>query len=287
MISTGWVRTSRPTAASDAKPPPQTLVEIEDIADRVGYHLRAILKRHGLLDEQDEPGQLDALGQCTLHALNPPTRARAQPAATADDDDGYADPQGGLAVTVEGVNLHVSSRIPGHDRDALERVCRYLLRAPLTLARLSMPDDDTLLCQLKEPDRRGRTALVLTPHELIERLCALLPAPRFPLRRAFGLLASGAPLRRLVIPAPSPRCKHRRPTDKPPPPTSSYRLDWATLLRRTFGFTGLDCQACGGPMKPIAAIERPDEVRRYLAHLGLPTELPRAARARAPPAQAA
>jgi hypothetical protein len=64
-------------------------------------------------------------------------------------------------------------------------------------------------------------------------------------------------------------------------------LDWATLLRRTFGFTGLECQACGGPMKPIAVIEEPDEIRRYLAHLGLPTELPRAARARAPPAEAA
>jgi hypothetical protein len=30
----------------------------------------------------------------------------------------------------------------------------------------------------------------------------------------------------------------------------------------------------------------PDDIRRHLAHLGLPTELPRAARARAPPAQA-
>jgi hypothetical protein len=37
-------------------------------------------------------------------------------------------------------------------------------------------------------------------------------------------------------------------------------------------------------MKPIAFIEVPDEIRWYLAHLGLPTELTRAARARAPPA---
>jgi hypothetical protein len=44
-----------------------------------------------------------------------------------------------LAVTVDGVNLHVRSRIAGHDRDALGRVCRHLLGAPLTLARLSMP----------------------------------------------------------------------------------------------------------------------------------------------------
>jgi hypothetical protein len=204
--------------------PPPTLVDIEEIVDRVGHDLRAVLKRNGLVDEVHEPAQLDALARCMLHALNPPTRARAQPAAPSVDDDGYADPKGGLAVTVEGVNLHVSSRIAGHDRDALERVCRDLLRAPL---------------------------------------------------------------RKLVIPAPSPRCKHHRPADKPPPPSSSYRLDWATLLRRTFGFTGLECTACGGPMKPIAVIEEPDEIRRYLAHLGLPTELPRPPRARAPPAEAA
>jgi hypothetical protein len=179
-------------------------------------------------------------------------------------------------VTAEGVNTHVSSRMAGHDHDALERVCRYLLRAPLTLARLSMPDEDTLLYQLKKPNRRGRTPLVLTPHELIGRLCAVLPAPRFPLRRAFGLLASGAPLRKLVIPAPSARWKHQRPDDKPPPPTSSYRLDWATLLRRIFGFTGLECTTCGGPVKPVAVVEEPDENRRHLAHLGLPTDLPRA-----------
>jgi hypothetical protein len=86
-----------------------------------------------------------------LHALNPPTRARAAPAAPSVDDDGYADPQGGLAVTVEGFNLHVSSRIAGHDRDALERVCRCLLRASLTLARLSMFDADTLLYNSRSP----------------------------------------------------------------------------------------------------------------------------------------
>jgi hypothetical protein len=34
----------------------------------------------------------------------------------------------------------------------------------------------------------------------------------------------------------------------------------------------LECQACGGPMKPIAVIEETDEIRCYLAHLGLPAD---------------
>jgi hypothetical protein len=33
--------------------PRPTLVDVEDIADRVGYRLRAILKRHGLRDETE------------------------------------------------------------------------------------------------------------------------------------------------------------------------------------------------------------------------------------------
>ena len=45
------------------------------------------------------------------------------------------------------------------------------------------------------------------------------------------------------------------------------RLDWATLLRRTFGLNLKNCPVCGDKMKPIAVITEPNTVRRILDHL--------------------
>jgi hypothetical protein len=59
---------------------------------------------------------------------------------------------------------------------------------------------------------------------------------------------------------------------------------WADLMRRAFELDVLACPRCGGRMRLLATIEDPRVVRRILAHLGLPTEVPQP---RPPPAQAA
>jgi hypothetical protein len=60
------------------------------------------------------------------------------------------------------------------------------------------------------------------------------------------------------------------------------RVDWATLLRRSFAVDVLDCPKCHGRLRAFAVITERDPVRRILAHLGLPTEHPPIARARDP-----
>ena len=57
------------------------------------------------------------------------------------------------------------------------------------------------------------------------------------------------------------------------------RQSWAQLMRRVFAIDVLECPACGGRMRVIAAIEDPQVVRAILRCLGLP--------ARAPPLAAA
>jgi hypothetical protein len=42
------------------------------------------------------------------------------------------------------------------------------------------------------------------------------------------------------------------------------------------------CAKCGGPLRVLAVITEREPVRRILAHLGLPTEVPPLARARDP-----
>ena len=58
---------------------------------------------------------------------------------------------------------------------------------------------------------------------------------------------------------------------------------WAELMCRSLGLDVLRCPRCGGRLKLIALIEDPTVIRRVLQHLGLPTEVPEARPARAPP----
>jgi hypothetical protein len=60
------------------------------------------------------------------------------------------------------------------------------------------------------------------------------------------------------------------------------RVDWATLLGRSFSVDVLECPKCHGRLRMIAVITERETARRILAHLGLPTELPPIARARDP-----
>jgi hypothetical protein len=63
---------------------------------------------------------------------------------------------------------------------------------------------------------------------------------------------------------------------------TSPRVDWASLLRRSFSVDVLECPKCRGRLKVVAVITERDPVQRILAHLGLPTDAPPVARARDP-----
>jgi hypothetical protein len=62
-------------------------------------------------------------------------------------------------------------------------------------------------------------------------------------------------------------------------------VDWATLMKRSFGVDALRCPRCAAKMRVLATIAEPSVVNKILSHLGMPTEpLPRA-RARVPTGQ--
>ncbi|MGO9838521.1 MAG: hypothetical protein ACLP1X_30435, partial [Polyangiaceae bacterium] len=60
------------------------------------------------------------------------------------------------------------------------------------------------------------------------------------------------------------------------------RLDWASLLRRSFTVDVLECPKWHGRLRVLAVITERDTVGRILAHLGVPTDAPPVARARDP-----
>ncbi|PYS09058.1 MAG: hypothetical protein DMG17_27760 [Acidobacteria bacterium] len=77
--------------------------------------------------------------------------------------------------------------------------------------------------------------MVMSDGELVEKLAALVPAPRFHLVRYFGILASAAKQRASIVPLPTPAsiaesCGHRNAAEEQNPRPRNYT--WAQLMAR-------------------------------------------------------
>ena len=77
--------------------------------------------------------------------------------------------------------------IAEHDRDALERLCRYGARPAFALERLAWTDDGRISYKLKRPWPDGRTHLVMEPVAFLRRLVGIIPPPRRHLVRYSGV----------------------------------------------------------------------------------------------------
>ena len=60
------------------------------------------------------------------------------------------------------------------------------------------------------------------------------------------------------------------------------RLDWASLLRRSFQVDVLECPACRGRLRVLGEVTEPGRVKLVLESLRMPADAPRVARARDP-----
>ena len=151
----------------------------------------------------------------------------------------------------------------------LQLLCRYIVRPPLAVERLTESSGGQLLYQFRRAWRDGSTALLLDPLELLERLAALVPPPRRPLVAYHGLLAPRSRWRSAIVPRPVPADARAEAGV-----TAPRRWPWARLLRRVFGFDVLVCDRCAGPRRILGAVTEPHAVRRLLAALGLAAEPP-------------
>ena len=87
----------------------------------------------------------------------------------------------------DGFNIHANVRIGPMGRDALERLCRYVLRPALCSGRLELLDDGRILARLKRRWSDGTWAKVFELHanvrigplarDALERLCRYILRP--------------------------------------------------------------------------------------------------------------
>jgi len=184
-----------------------------------------------------------------------------------------------------GFSLHADLDCHQRDRRKLERLLRYGLRPPFAQKRLSLLPDGKVRLKLRKPFYTGQTDVVFEATEFLRRLATAVPKPMQNMIRYHGIFAANARHRadlQNLLPAQhaAPRPDIHDTSNRPTPPRRRYR--WLDLLERVFGYCP-SCPRCHGPMQIIQAVEDPKVIERILTHLGLPTDLPLVAPARAPP----
>jgi hypothetical protein len=310
MASSSATLRAREPSSSSSAPGPGDLV---DLAFNVSQRFRRWLGRRGLLrgDEDEVPPEITAQQACEQSALGVGDLVTVRRKPEAEPSEDRFDHRARVAEYL-GYSLYVGDAIGATDRAAREKLLRYCLRPALSLSRLSLRRDGQVVYQVKASRRGKATERVMTPLAFMARIAALVPPPRHPLLRFFGVFAPHASWRADVVPVPRPEpsCAHEaesppRPPSvgapaavaPPPPPTpepaplkpdvarprfsAPWRLDWHTLIKRVYDADSLLC-SCGGRMKFVAIVTEEATARSILQSMGLPADPPPVARARSP-----
>jgi len=171
-----------------------------------------------------------------------------------------------------GFSLHAGVMAEAHQRDKLERLCRYISRPAVSEKRLALTANGQVRYELKTPYRNGTTHVIFEPLDFIAKLAALVPKPRVNLTRFHGVFAPNSKHRVQVTP--SKRGKKPDPSETPDTdwhdksPAERYRaMTWMQRLKRVFNIDIEVCEHCGGQVKVIASIEDPKVIEQILKHL--------------------
>ena len=125
---------------------------------------------------------LDPLDFLRRLAANPPLATRVStllPGMEGEEGDAESLRGKPLCASVEGFSLHAAQAVLAWDREALERLLRYGMRAPFSQERLRRGLDGKVVYQLRRPwpNEHGATHLILEPLDFLRRLAALISFP--------------------------------------------------------------------------------------------------------------
>jgi len=276
-----------------------TTIELTELMHTIAERVGGFLQRQGLLERDGEThylateavdeGSMDQLiGHSITYriAVGPQAGRKVFTLQTLPaSEEPFDDPVGQVA----GFSLHAGVAAKAHQRQKLERLCRYISRPAVSEQRLSLTPNGNVRYQLKTPYRDGTTHVIFEPLDFIARLAALVPKPRVNLTRFHGVFAPNSRDRVWVTPA--KRGKGAKPKaleegQEKAPAGRRGAMSWAQRLKRVFGIDIETCPACGGALRIIACIEDPLVIKKILTHLDskdASAESSRLPPARAPP----
>ncbi len=169
-----------------------------------------------------------------------------------------------------GFSVHNAVGVDAEDRQGLERLCRYFLRSPVSLERLSWDEttDDVRYALKGSPRSDPHDTGEADALELVARIINHIPEPRRHLARYYGAYSSVARSRRRAArsdDSPLDDSEDSLPTEGSP---SLRRRQWADLIRRVYEEDPLLCPHCGETMRIISFITDHRVARKILEHLG-------------------
>ena len=246
-----------------------TRPELQRLLRTIATRFTRALERQGMSIRDDEIPSLDLepddgfeqLPGAAVHyriATVPPTGRKALTLRTVASNLPADNP---CIAQLSGFSLHAGTRCQAHERDSLERLCRYIARPAVSNERLSVNDRGQVVNRLEHPFHDGTTHVVLDPIDFIARVAARVPRPRAHLTRYHGVFAPNFKHRRLIIPNPA----HR--TAREPHASRRASMNWMQRLERVFHIDIERCGVCGGTSRVIACIETPEVIERILTHL--------------------
>jgi hypothetical protein len=276
-----------------------TKADLEALLHRISTRLARFLVKEGILEQDIEHSYLnlehletDPMQQVHGHSITYRIAIGSQqgkkvftlqtllPKEAADDRFSQVAKGGGFS-------LHAGVATLSHQRQKLERICRYVARPAVSEQRLALTRDGRVRYELKTPYRDGTTHVIFEPCDFMyrmygmprahgcagaamARLAALVPKPRVNLTRFHGIFAPNSKYRMTITPAKRGRGSSKAidtELDDRTPMEQHVAMTWARRLKRVFNIDITECEQCKGPVKIIACIEDPIVIEKILNHL--------------------
>lgn len=262
--------------------------DLHRLVHTLSHRIARYLERQGLLERDSEntwltlEGGAEEIEQNTLNQLHghsityriaagPQQGRKVFTLQTLPSQEDTAQVNDYVAK-LNGFSLHAGVVAQAHQRDKLERLCRYVSRPSVAENRLALTTNGQIRYELKTPYRDGTTHVIFQPLDFIAKLAALIPKPRVNLTRFHGVFAPNSHHRAEITPA----GRSKKDTDQEHQQQDIHQrhqaMTWMQRLKRVFDIDIQTCEHCGGHVKVIACIEDPVVIKQILEHLAKKNE---------------
>ena len=182
-----------------------------------------------------------------------------------------------------GFSVDHSIRVPAFSIKAREALCQYIARPPLSLKKIGIEengDATTVSFTSQSEFFKGKTETFPVIRFFLE-LTQHIPPKGCQYIRRYGLYASRTkgtwPDKPHVVRLAPPGWKKQQQADQEVQPYDVEEADsvsdresrstWARLIAQVYEVDPLVCPRCSAPMRILAVITEPEEVRKILRHL--------------------
>jgi Putative transposase len=169
-----------------------------------------------------------------------------------------------LSWVHSGFSVHAGPPIPAADGLHLERMARYLTRAPIAVGNVKLTPEGSVLISTPPDPHTGDREKILDPLDFIHAITSQIPDRGQHCVRYLGAYANR--IRRKHVarqPVPTASCSS---DDDGHDFKRSRRRSWARLLRRILEVDTLLCPQCGVELRIVSVITDPVVVDRILDH---------------------